>query len=156
MSVLAEGMVPNGEAAASANVGAGDRGGRLPRVAELCVGSMALIIAGGIYVAAHLPHRAPFGPAVGLLVASGAILLVNVASLARVRDFAWRTFRMVTGWAALAYLVVTGMLEYIFVLDGTRGSMLVLLTLMLLVFAVNVPLILGFSVARYQPVEPGT
>jgi hypothetical protein len=114
--------------------------------------SMALIIAGGIYIAAHLPKRAPLAPAVGLLVASAALLVFNVATLAMVREFAWDKFRLVLGWASLAYIVITGMLEFIFVFDHTRGSMLVLITLMLLVFAVNVPLVLAFTVARYQPV----
>jgi hypothetical protein len=126
---------------------------RMPPVAQICVGSMALVIAGGIYMAAHLPRRAPFGPAVGLLIAAAVLLVINVISLARLREFAWDTFRTVTGWAALAYLVVTGMLEFVFVFDHTRGTMLVLLTFMLVVFAVNVPLLLGFSVARYQPAE---
>jgi len=43
------------------------------------------------------------------------------------------------------------MLEFVFVLDHTRGGLLIVLTLMLAVFAVNVPLLLAFSVARYQP-----
>ena len=43
-----------------------------------------------------------------------------------------------------------GMLEYAFVYDGTSGSQLVILTAMLVVFAINIPLLLGFSVARFQ------
>jgi Tfp pilus assembly protein FimT len=38
------------------------------------------------------------------------------------------------------------MLEFIFVLDGTRGATLVLMTFMLAVFAVDVPVLLAFSV----------
>jgi hypothetical protein len=71
--------------------------------------------------------------------------------LARVRDFAWRTFFVVGGWALAAYLVIAGMLEFVFVLDHTQGGLLIVLTLMLAVYAVNVPLLLAFSVARYQP-----
>ena len=44
------------------------------------------------------------------------------------------------------------MLEYIFVFDGTRGQILFVMSCMLAVFAVNVPMLLAFSVARYQPV----
>jgi hypothetical protein len=58
---------------------------------------------------------------------------------------------VVGGWALAAYLVIAGMLEFVFVLDHTRGGLLIVLTLMLAVFAVNVPLLLAFSVARYQP-----
>jgi hypothetical protein len=126
---------------------------RLPPVAEMAVGSMALVIVGGIYLAAHLPHGAPLGAAVGLLAAGGALMVGAVVSLSRVRPFAWSTFFLVVRWALLAYLVITGLLEFVFVFDGTRGSTLVVLTLMLAVFAVDVPLVIGFTVARYQAVE---
>ena len=62
-------------------------------------------------------------------------------------------FRLVAGWVLLAYVVIAGMLEYVFVYDHTRGTQLLILTLMLVVFAVNIPMLLGFSVARFQ--EPG-
>ena len=41
--------------------------------------------------------------------------------------------------------------EYVFVKDGTRGGVLAILTCSLVVFAVHVPLLIGFTVARYQP-----
>jgi hypothetical protein len=44
---------------------------------------------------------------------------------------------LVTRWALLAYLVIAGMLEYVFVLDHTRGRVLLVLTLMLVLFAVD-------------------
>jgi hypothetical protein len=124
---------------------------RLPPVTPLALTALTLVVVGGIYLAAHLPRPAPLGPAVAALVAAAAVLLVAAAALARVRDFAWRTFFVVGGWALAAYLVIAGMLEFVFVLDHTRGGLLVVLTLMLAVYAVNVPLLLAFSVARYQP-----
>jgi hypothetical protein len=114
---------------------------------------MALVIAGGIYMGAHLPAKASLGVPIGLLVAAGVLVLVNVAQLARLREFSWSTFWLVGKWSLVAYLVITGMLEYIFVLDGTRGSTLVVMTVMLAIFAVDVPVLLAFSVARYQPIE---
>lgn len=144
---------------ASSAAGAGPTevpaGRALPPVAEVAVVSMALVIMGGIYMAAHLPASPPLGVPVGLLIAAGLLVLANVAQLARLRKFAWTTFFLVAKWALVAYLVITGMLEYIFVLDGTRGSTLVVMTVMLAVFAVDVPVLLAFSVARYQPVEHG-
>ncbi len=114
---------------------------------------MALVVVGGIYLASHLPKAAPLGPAVGLLAAAGALLLADVAVVSRISDFAWDAFFKVGGWALLAYVVIAGMLEYVFVLDHTRGSILVVITLMLLVFALAIPLLMAFSVARYQ--RPG-
>lgn len=122
----------------------------LPPVTPLVVASMILVIIGGIYLASYLPHTAPLATPIALLIASAIILLWSVVSLARVREFAWDRFFQVGGWALLAYAVIAGMLEYVFVVDGTPGSLLILLTLMLLIYAVDVPLILAFSVARYQ------
>lgn len=127
----------------------------LPPVAELLMASMALVIASGIYLAAHLPQRAPLGPAVGLLAAGGALLAISAALVSRLRPFAWRVFFQVAGWALVAYVVIAGLLEFTFVYDNTRGSMLVVLTLSLLVFALDIPLLLGFSVARYSDPGPG-
>jgi hypothetical protein len=121
-----------------------------PPIPLVCVSSMALVLVSGVYLAAYLPHRAPLGPAVGLVAAAGVVLVLAVALVARLREFAWDTFFVVVKWAALAYLVIAGILEYVFVYDGTRGTMLVLLTLSLFVFAVDIPVLLGFSVARFQ------
>lgn len=125
-------------------------GEKLPPVAQLCVLSMAMVIVGGIWLAAHLPKHVPIGPSLGLLIAAGALLIANVFLLSRIRPFAWRSFFLVGRWTSLAYLLIGGMLEFIFVFDHTRGSTLVVLTLSLLVFAVDIPLLLAFSVARYQ------
>jgi hypothetical protein len=123
---------------------------RVPPVAEMAVGSMTLVIIGGIYLASHLPKAAPAGPAVALLAVAGVVMLAAVGVVSRLRDFAWDVFFRVAGWAGLAYVVIAGMLEYVFVLDNTHGTTLVMLTLMLVVFALDIPLLLAFSVARYQ------
>jgi hypothetical protein len=128
---------------------------RLPPIAELAMASMALVIAGGADLAAHLPQRAPLGPAVGLLAAAGALLIADVGLVTRLRPFAWRVFFQVAGWALVAYVVIAGLLEFTFVFDHTRGSLLLVLTLSLAVFALDIPLILGFSVARYQDPAAG-
>lgn len=123
---------------------------RRPPVSQVLVGSMALVIVGGIYLAAHLPRRAPLGPAYVLLAAAAVLLVVGVVLVARLREFAWGRFFQVLRWALLAYVVIAGMLEYVFVLDGTRGALLAVLTSMLVMFAVDVPVVLAFSVARYD------
>ncbi|MGH9089035.1 MAG: hypothetical protein ACRDYZ_13160 [Acidimicrobiales bacterium] len=121
-----------------------------PPVSQVLVGSMVLVIVGGIYLAAHLPQRAPLGPAYGLLAAGAALLVAGVVLVARLRAFAWGRFFQVLRWALLAYVVIAGMLEYVFVLDGTNGPLLAILTSMLVMFAVDVPVVLAFSVARYE------
>jgi hypothetical protein len=121
----------------------------LPPVTELAMVSMALIVAGAIYLSAHLPRHVPLGPAVALLVASVLVLVVNVVLLTRVSDFAWPRFFEVARWSLLAYVVIAGLIEYAFLQDNVHGGSLVVLTLSLAVFAVHVPLLVGFTVARY-------
>jgi hypothetical protein len=124
---------------------------RLPPVTALAVTALTLVLAGGIYLAAHLPGPAPLALPVAALAASALALIAAAAVLARVRDFAWHTFFAVGGWTLAAYVVIAGMLEFVFILDHTPGSLLAVFSLMLAVFAIDVPLLLAFSVARYQP-----
>ena len=122
----------------------------LPPVQPIAVATLVLIVTGGIYTASHLPRHVPQGPTIALLAAACVLLAVNVSLLARIENFAWGSFRLVAGWVFAAYIIIAGMLEYVFVYDHTRGSQLVILTAMLAVFAINIPLLLGFSVARFQ------
>jgi hypothetical protein len=112
--------------------------------------SLALIVAGGIYLSAHLPQHVPLGPAVALLCASTLLLAGNLAALARVQGFAWLRFFEIARWALLAYAIIAGMIEYSFVRDHLSGGPLVVLTLSLAVFAIHVPVLIGFTVARYD------
>ena len=126
---------------------------RLPPVTQVGMASLALIVAGGIYLSAHLPQHVPLGPAIALLAASALLLVGNVVALSRVRDFAWDRFFSVGKWSLLAYVVIAGMIEYAFLRDHIRGGALVVLTLSLVVFAVHVPMLVGFTVARYADSE---
>jgi hypothetical protein len=122
---------------------------RLPPVTQVGMASLALIVAAGIYLSAHLPQHVALGPAVALLVASALLLAGNLFALSRVEGFAWGRFFEVAKWALLAYAIVAGMIEYAFLRDHLSGGPLVVLTLSLVVFAVHVPMLIGFTVARY-------
>jgi hypothetical protein len=125
----------------------------LPPIQQIGVAVLALIVIGGIYTAAHLPRHVPQGPTIALLSAAVVLLAVNVSLLARIDGFAWSAFRLVGGWVLVAYLIIAGMLEYVFIYDHTRGTQLLILSLMLAVFAVDIPILLGFSVARFQDAD---
>jgi hypothetical protein len=56
----------------------------------------------------------------------------------------------VAAWALLAYVVIGGMIQYAFLYDHVHGTQLVILTLMLVLFILNVPVLIAFTVARYQ------
>jgi hypothetical protein len=125
---------------------------RLPPVTEIGAASMIAIAVGVIYNASYLPKHAHTSIAVAILLVAAALQLVNAFLLSHLRDFAWVRFRQVAGWALLAYAVIAGMIEYAFVYDHTRGTPLIILTLMLALFMLNVPVLIAFSVARYQRV----
>jgi hypothetical protein len=124
-------------------------GRRLPPVTQVGMLSLALIVAGGIYLSAHLPQHVPLGPAIALLGASALLVVVNLVSLARIEGFRWDRFGDVAKWALLAYVVSAGLIEFSFVHNHLRGGALVVLTLSLAVYAVHVPMLIGFTVARY-------
>jgi hypothetical protein len=123
---------------------------KLPPVTELGMASLALIVAGGIYLSAHLPRHVPLGPAIALLAASALLLAGNLLALSRVKGFAWGRFLDVAKWALLAYAISAGLIEYSFLQNGLRGGALVVLSLSLVVYAVHVPMLIGFTVARYD------
>jgi hypothetical protein len=78
---------------------------------------------------------------------------INLALLARVQGFAWGRFFGVAKWALLAYAITAGMIEFAFVRDHLAGGPLVVLTLSLVVYAVHVPVLIAFTVARYADSE---
>ena len=126
---------------------------RLPPVTQLGMLSLALIVSAGIYLSAHLPNHVPLGPAVALLSASALLLAGNLLALTRVEGFAWRRFFEIARWALLAYAIIAGMIEYAFLRNHASGGPLIVLSLSLVVFAIHVPVLIGFTVARYE--EPG-
>ena len=126
---------------------------KLPPVTEIGAASMIAIAGGVIYLAAYLPKHAPIGFALVLLAVAAALQVVNALLLRRIRAFAWERFFQVGKWALLAYSVIAGMIEFAFVYDRTRGTQLVVMTAMLVLFMLNVPVLIAFTVARYERVR---
>ena len=123
---------------------------RFPPVAELTICSLALVVIGGILLASYAPRRPPLGVPTALAVISAALLLTSAYLLSRLQMFAWERFFLVFRWALLAYVISAGMIGFAFIHDHTRGAPLFLLVLMLVIFALDVPLIIAFTVARYS------
>jgi hypothetical protein len=126
---------------------------RLPPATQLGAASLAFVAAGVIVLAAYLPKHAPLAIPVACLAIAGGLLMTNVILLSRTADFAWWRFFEVFRWGLLAYVVISGMLEYTFLYDHTRGAVLAVMTAMLVLFATNVPFLLAFTVAAHQTVE---
>ena len=126
---------------------------RLPPVAELAVTSVALMLAGGVYLAAHLPTPPPLTPAVALWATGATLTIAALITLSRITPFAWHTFFGVAKWAFVAYLAIAAILAYVFIYDHTHGATLTILLASLATFALDVPLIIAFTVARYQHID---
>ena len=123
---------------------------RLPPSTQIGAASMAFIAIAVIYVAGYLPKHAPLWFAVVCLAIAAALVAVNLLLIWRAPGFARWRFLQVMRWGLLGYLVVAGMLEYTFLYDHTRGALLAVMTGMLFLFMVNVPLLMAFTVARFE------
>jgi hypothetical protein len=123
---------------------------RLPPVDVLAVVSLALVVIGGILMASYVPRRPPLGIPAAVAAVSAALLLACAVLLSRLRQFAWDRFFVVFRWALLAYAISAGMIGFAFVRNHTRGAPLALVTVMLVIFALDVPVIIAFTVARFS------
>ncbi len=121
----------------------------VPPVGWLASGALACVVVGGILLASYAPRVAPLAAATALLVVAAVLMVAAGTLLTRIKHFAWRTFALVFKWALLAYAITAGMIEFAFVHDHTRGSSLVIVTLMLVIFASSVPTTIAFTVARF-------
>jgi len=101
-------------------------------------------------MASYFPHRPPLAVPIALFIVSVILVVVGLVMLSRSHDFAWHTFTLVGRWALLAYILQAGMIEYAFVRNHASGSPLVVVSLLLVLFAIDPPLIISFTVARYQ------
>jgi hypothetical protein len=126
---------------------------RLPPIIEVGAVAMALCIAGVIYLTSYVPRTPALGPAIGLLVAAGAVVAANTVALARISGFNWSLFWKVGRWTFVGYAIIAGMLMFTFIYDKLPTGQLTLLVATLAVFAVDIPMMLAFSVARFQPAE---
>jgi hypothetical protein len=110
----------------------------------VALASLAFAAGSVIVVAAYVPRHAPVAAPAALAAVSGLLCAVAIVRSARTgipRSVAAPTL----GAAAVA----VAFLELVFVYDGTRGGPLVLLTVALILVALDLPLLLGSSVASY-------
>lgn len=125
--------------------------GRTPPVAAIATVTLGLCAVTAIVIAGEAPHRPPMALVWALIGLAAALLAANVAIVARAQRFAWGSFFLVGRWSLLAYLVIAGMIEYAFIHDGMPEPQLAAMSAVLALFAVDVPLLLAYSVARHQP-----
>jgi hypothetical protein len=120
-----------------------------PPVGQLAVGSLVLVLIGGIYMVGSYQSSPSTAIPAALLAGSAVLWASGVGLMVSDRGFAWPTFWRVARWALLAYVVQAGMIEYSFIHNHVAGTTLLLLSLMLVMFALDVTLSIAFTVARF-------
>jgi hypothetical protein len=135
--------------AASIEAPAGAEQRRFPPITALTVLSLTCVVIGGIIIASYAPRKPPLGVPIALLVASVVLYAAAIAMLVRIRDFAWATYFKVGKWALLAYVISAGMIEFAFVHNDTPSDVLTVLTMLLVVFVLDVSTTIAYTVARY-------
>jgi len=123
-----------------------------PVVACITGTIISCILAAGI-ILAHLPGPAPLWGSVLWLCIASVLTLTSIVLILRKRPFARGLFFKVAKWVFLYILVLSGMGEYVIVFDGTRGGPLVIMTIILALFLINIPMLWGFSVARHERIS---
>jgi len=116
------------------------------------IGSLVCAIVSAGILAAYAPRPAPLGPSEGFLIGSAVLLVACVAGLLRRRNFAWNRFFTVAKFVVLMTVVVSAMLEYVFIFDGMRGGALAIMSIVLAITAIDIPILWGFAVARHERV----
>jgi hypothetical protein len=120
-----------------------------PIIASIIGTVISCILAAGIIIA-HIPGPAPMWGSVMWVCIAAVLTIATVILILRKKPFARKLFFKVAKWVFLYILVLSGMGEYVIVFDGTRGEPLVVITIILLLFLVNIPMLWGFSVARHE------
>jgi hypothetical protein len=120
-----------------------------PIIASIIGTVISCILAAGIIIA-HIPEPAPMWGSVMWVCIAAVLTIATIVLILRKKPFARKLFFKVAKWVFLYILILTGMGEYVIVFDGTRGESLVVITIILLLFLVNIPMLWGFSVARHE------
>ena len=124
-------------------------GRKLPPVTEMGMVALALIALAVIYLSAHLPESVSVAPALVLIGLAALVMLTAFVLLRKVEGFAWQRFYFIAARALLAYLVITGLIVYVFLRNETSGAPLWTLIAGLALFALDVPMLIAFTTARY-------
>ena len=122
---------------------------RSPVVACIVGTIISCILAAGIIIA-HVPEPAPMLGSIMWVCIAAVLTVATVVLILRKKPFARKRFFTVAKWVFLYILLLTGMGEYVMAFDGMRGEALVIMTVILLLFLVNIPMLWGFSVARHE------
>jgi hypothetical protein len=127
---------------------AGDTKGS-PVVVCITLTVISCVLSAGIIIS-RFPGPAPLWGSILWIGIASALTIASITLILRRKPFARDVFFKVAKWVFLYMLVLTGVGEYVIVFDKTRGEPLVIITIILVLFLINVPMLWGFSVARHE------
>lgn len=125
---------------------------RMPPVVPVGMAALTLAITGGVLLVAQIGSEPKLTVPAVFIIGAVVAEVVVVAMLASIRPLAWWRFKQVLGWALVAYVLQSAIIEWTFIKNKVPSGPLTLLTLGLVVFSTVVPLMVAFTTARYQEV----
>lgn len=125
---------------------------KFPPVVVAAMVGLTLAITGGILVVAQMGEKQSLAVPTGFMAGAIVLELAAIVMLVTIRPFAWDRFFLVLRWTLLAYVLQSGIIEWSFIKNDVPGRPLAVLTAGLMVFATIVPVMIAFTVARYQSV----
>ncbi len=115
--------------------------------AWIATGALTCAVIGGIAMASYAPRRPPLTVPLTLGIVGLAALAGAYGMLVRTPGFSWSSYVRVFRWALLAYVIASALIEFAFVRDHTRGAPLLVVSLLLVDFALSVPMTIATTVA---------
>ena len=125
---------------------------KLRPVVGVAMAALTSAITGGILVVAQIGEEPDLVVPSVLMGAAIVLEIAAIVMLTAIRPFAWARFTQVFRWALLAYVLQSAIIEWSFIRNDVPGRPLAVLSIGLVVFSTAVPLMIAFTVARYQAV----
>ena len=133
---------------------ASQKGVLLPPPYAFAVLTLMLVLGALGTLASYLPFNAPLDVTLPLIEVAAVAYAAAVWRLVATRSYAWATFFRVARPAFLAVGLPAVVIEFAFYYDKTGGRSLAILTTGLVLFVLDLSLLLGYSVARNEPIRP--
>jgi hypothetical protein len=131
------------------------KGVLMPPPSVFAVVVLMLVLGAIGTLASYLPGPAPLDVTLPLIEVALVAFAVAVWRLFLTRTYAWATFFAVARPAFWASATGAGIVELTFRHDDTTGWSFAILSTGLVLIALDLPLLLGYSVARHVPMpEP--
>jgi hypothetical protein len=132
---------------------ASQRGVLLPPPNVFAVVTLMLVLGAIGTLASYLPFNGPLDVTLPLVELAIVVYAAAVWRLVATRTYVWSTFFAVARPAFLASGTAALMIEFAFYYDKTGGRSLAILTTGLVLFVLDLSLLLGYSVARNEPLS---